>query len=125
MKHNNLKEVLKPNGYIYITTRSLGFGYHAYPYDFWRYEIGDIQKIFSDFKIISLKKDSEPGILLKAQKPLNWKPADLNTMELYSIVLNKRINYIPEKMPLLRRFKFRVIIYIHDLIRKLASIIYK
>jgi SAM-dependent methyltransferase len=50
----NLKEVLKRGGYIYVTTRSRGFPFHAYPYDFWRYEIEDMRKIFSDFEILKL-----------------------------------------------------------------------
>jgi SAM-dependent methyltransferase len=56
---NNMKSVLKCDGYIYLTTRSYGFPYHAYPYDFWRYEIEDVKKIFSDFEIIKLIKDHE------------------------------------------------------------------
>jgi SAM-dependent methyltransferase len=43
---NNMKAVLRRGGYIYITTRSYGFPLHAYPYDFWRYEIKDMEDIF-------------------------------------------------------------------------------
>lgn len=114
----NLKEVLMPNGYIYITTRSLGFGYHAYPYDFWRYEIEDMAKIFSDFKIISLKKDSDPGVLLKAQKPLEWKANDIDNINLYSMVVGKRINYVPDKMPIFGKLRIiilpKILSIIHD-----------
>ena len=100
---NNLKKVLKPRGVIYITTRSKGFGYHAYPFDFWRYEIEDIKKIFSDFEIMILEKDTEPGILLKARKPLDWKPTDLNSISLYSMAEGKRVTYIPEKLTTIRK----------------------
>jgi len=40
---NNMKAVLRRGGYIYITTRSYGFPFHAYPYDFWRYEVEDLK----------------------------------------------------------------------------------
>ncbi len=89
---NNMKTVLKVDGYMYITTRSYGFPYHAYPYDFWRYELGDMIKIFGDFKIIKLARDHEaPGVFLKARKPANWRPVDLSGIELYSIVLGRRV----------------------------------
>jgi SAM-dependent methyltransferase len=102
----NMKAVLKPNGYIYITTRSQGYHYHAFPYDFWRYELEDMKMIFSDFEIITLKRDhQEPGIFLKAMKPANWKPADLSNITLYSMILGRRTKTIPElsDMPLFRR----------------------
>ncbi len=92
---NAMKTILKPNGTIFLTTRSKGFGYHGYHYDFWRYEVEDLEKIFSDFKIISLKKDKNaPGVFLKAQKNRTSGTKDLSSIELYSMILGKRINRI-------------------------------
>jgi len=49
-------------------------------------------RIFRDFEIIRLETDWEaPGVLLKARKPINWRPIDLNDIELYSMVLGKRV----------------------------------
>jgi len=121
---NNIKHILKSNGYIYITTRSKGFPYHGYPYDFWRYEIEDIRDIFSDFQIITLKKDYEaPGIFLKAQKPDNWQPKNLQELSLYSIVLGKRVNNLPNvgDMPLRRKTSLKML----ELSRKIKEHIRK
>jgi len=108
---NNMKGVLKREGYIYITTRSRGFPYHGYPYDFWRYEIDDMRKIFSDFDIISLLKDPiEPGVFLKAVKPIELRPRNMSDITLYSIILGKRTTSIPDirDMPPLRRLKLSI-----------------
>ena len=110
---NNMKAVLRRGGYTYVTTRSKGFPYHGYPYDFWRYEASDMIRIFKDFEIIKLETDWEaPGVLLRARKPINWRPIDLNNIELYSIVLGKRVRNLVNlnEAPLMRRlmFMFRV-----------------
>jgi len=92
---------------IYITTRSKGFPYHGYPYDFWRYEIEDMKEIFKDFEIIKLEKDPKaPGVFLKARKPKNYTgPIDLSGICLYSIVLGKRTKEIVTKFPFKRKCK--------------------
>jgi SAM-dependent methyltransferase len=60
---NNIKSVLKRGGFIYLTTRSRGFPYHAAPHDYWRYEPSDMVRIFRDFKIVRLEVDWEyPGV---------------------------------------------------------------
>jgi len=108
---NNVKAVPKPGGFIYITTRSRGFSYHAYPHDYWRYEIGDMEKIFGDFEIIALEKDRQArGVFLKARKPTNWSPNDLSQIELYSIVVGRRTKELisMDKAPLARRLGIRL-----------------
>ncbi len=93
----NLKAVLKPGGYLLLTTRSRGFGYHGYPYDFWRYGRDDMKCIFSDFEMQSLEEDPElPGIFVFARKPLaGWKESDLGTVNLYSVLHHRRIGDMP------------------------------
>jgi SAM-dependent methyltransferase len=108
---NNMKAVLKPGGFIYITVPSKGFPYHAYPHDYWRYEIEDMEKIFGDFEIIALEKNWEaPGVFLKARKSTNWSPNDLSQIELYSMVLGRRTREIVgmDKAPLARRLGIRL-----------------
>ena len=101
---NNMKTVIKRQGCVYLTTRSKGMEYHAFPYDFWRYEIEEIAKIFADFEVITLKKD-EHGVLLKAKKPENYVPTDLSDITLYSMVLGRRTKSIPDfdDMPISRK----------------------
>ena len=108
---NNMKAVLKPSGLIYITTRSRGFLYHAYPHDYWRCEIEDMEKIFGDFEIIALEKDWEAsGVFLKARKPTSWSPNDLSQIELYSMVVGRRTKELigMDKAPLARRLGIRL-----------------
>lgn len=95
---SNLKRICRPGGIIIITTRSCGFGYHAHPFDFWRYEVSDMKEIFSDFKILSLQKDpQDPGVFLKAGKPLNFQERDLSLYQLYSIIGNRRVREIEKR----------------------------
>jgi len=109
---NNIKKVLKRGGYAYITARSRGTPYHGYPYDFWRYEIEDGNRIFSDFEIIVVQKDEAgDGIFLKARKPESYKPVDLSSLPLYSILLGERTSRIPriEDVRLGRRLMQRLL----------------
>ena len=88
---SNLKAVCRPSGTILLTTRSLGFAYHAFPHDYWRYELGDMRALFADCHILSLESDpTDPGVFIKVRKPATFKEAELGNYELYSIVLNRR-----------------------------------
>ncbi len=89
---SNMKRLCKRNGTILLTTRSYGFGFHPFPYDFWRFELSDMQSIFSDCKITDLEKDfSAPGVFVKVVKPSDFVERDLSGFELYNIVVNKRV----------------------------------
>ncbi len=71
-----------------------------------------MKKIFSDFEIITLKRDHEAsGVFLKARKPINWRPADLSGIALYSMILGRRTLHIPDisDMPLSRRLMLKIL----------------
>ncbi len=96
---SNFKNVCKRNGIILVTTRTKEAEYHAWPYDFWRYDIEDMTKIFSDFNIEKLEYDKfSPGIFLKARKPVDFIENDLSPIALYSIITESRVKDIDEKI---------------------------
>jgi 2-polyprenyl-3-methyl-5-hydroxy-6-metoxy-1,4-benzoquinol methylase len=95
---SNIKNICRPNGIMLITTRSIGFQYHGFPHDFWRYESEDMKNIFSDCTIEKLEKDQlKPGVFFKARKPADFTENNLDDYELYSIILDRRIKEIDEK----------------------------
>jgi len=88
---SNFKNILRPNGSLIITTRSIGFAKHDHPFDFWRYEESDMRNIFSDFIIEATEKDIyAPGIFIKAKKPVNFIENNLTEYKLYNVSTGQR-----------------------------------
>jgi hypothetical protein len=83
---NTIKKSCKTDGLIIISTRSPGFPYHGYPYDYWRYSEQNIRDLFCDCKILNLIIDWQfPGIIMMAKKT--------------DSIVNLGITYRPEKAP--------------------------
>ena len=56
-------DCLKVGGLLLITTRSVGFQWHEYPDDFWRFSFLDMLKIFHTQHITCVAEDYEqPGV---------------------------------------------------------------
>jgi SAM-dependent methyltransferase len=87
---SNLKGVLRPGGHLLVTTRSAGFPYHGWPYDFWRYEPEDMRRIFSDLELLAVESDTaSPGIFVFARRPEQFVE-DTPKLALRSIVTGRR-----------------------------------
>ena len=92
---STMKNLLRPNGVLLITTRSIGFGYHGWPFDFWRYEVNDLRILLSDLLIETVEPDPlRPGVFIKARKPESFIEHDLTSYKLYSILKSKRCENI-------------------------------
>lgn len=71
-----LVEVLAPGGLLVITTRSLGFPYHPYPVDTWRYTLDGMGQILvaAGLVVRELVSDPQaPGVFAIARKPHDWQ----------------------------------------------------
>lgn len=99
---SNMKRVCKKGGLLLVTAPSRGFGYHAYPHDFWRYERVDMREIFRDFDVLALESDPADqhpivrvnrgprGVFMKARKPEEFGETDLSAHRLYSMLHGER-----------------------------------
>lgn len=58
--------LLKPGGTLFLTTRCPGAPVLDFPADFWRFQPGDLWRIFGGWDIVSLEEDDErPGVFVK------------------------------------------------------------
>ncbi len=65
----NLKAVLRPGGWLVLTTRAPGFARHDWPADHWRYTEADLRAMFGDLDIIECVEDrSDMGAFLVARR---------------------------------------------------------
>jgi SAM-dependent methyltransferase len=89
---SNLKQALVPGGCLVLTTRSQGFPYHPFPFDFWRFEPSDLSASFDDLILLRVEKDPDmPGVFLAAKKPVVFREKDLSRHAVYSMLCNRRI----------------------------------
>lgn len=71
----NMMCVLSAGGVLIVTTRSAGFPFHGFPHDYWRYGVGDFERILAEAgferQIVDLDPQ-DPGIFVKAMRPQSW-----------------------------------------------------
>lgn len=68
--------LVAPGGALALSTRSLGFPYHPYPQDTWRYSPAEMREILTDagLSVVSSDDDEEQaGVFALATKPKTWK----------------------------------------------------
>lgn len=106
---SNLKGILRPNGLLLLTTRSQGFKYHAYPYDFWRYEPADLRAVFSDLDIVTIEQDTDaPGVFMLASRPEAFAEKR-PTVRLYSMITGRRERSVSDRQVRLFLLRYRLV----------------
>lgn len=65
-------------GFLVLTTRSPGFGYHPFPEDHWRFPVPVMGAIIAaaGLEVLRLEADPMPGVFVKARKPEGWEWPD-------------------------------------------------
>jgi len=92
---SNMKRVLRPGGALLMTTRSIGYPFHAAPFDFWRYEPDDLRIVFADFEIATLERDpTYPGVFLRATRPVDFVERATADVALYSVLRRQRVRSV-------------------------------
>jgi len=105
---SNLKRVLKPGGILIVIVPSKNFPYHGYPFDYWRYEITDMEYIFSDLDIEIMQERPEESLLfMRARKPIRFVEKDLINYPLHSILTGACVPDITDIE--ICKFKFRML----------------
>jgi SAM-dependent methyltransferase len=90
---SNIKAICKPGGLIIVNMPSV-WPFHAYPNDFWRYQIEDVEAIFADCDILLLEDDAKPWstVYAKIKKAAHFMEQDLTDYQLHSVITGKRIS---------------------------------
>ena len=80
--------VTAPNGLMFVTTRSPGFGRHDWPSDFWRYTMEDFVWLWAGWFIEDIRPDRvNPGVFIRARKPNVWDgPAARERMDRLTLI---------------------------------------
>lgn len=106
---SNFKNVLRPGGLLFVTTRSKGFGYHGFPFDYWRFEVSDMRDIFSDFIVELIENDPiVPGTFVKARKPEIFVENNTRAYSVFTLITGKRKENISSVNMFLFRAKRRL-----------------
>ncbi|MGH7721497.1 MAG: class I SAM-dependent methyltransferase [Candidatus Dormibacteria bacterium] len=65
-----MSAVLRPGGWLLVTTRSPGFFRHEHPDDHWRFRIEDFERIFAGWEEPRIESDAQaPGVFFLGRRP--------------------------------------------------------
>src|ERR1700677_529797 len=83
----NMKAALKPGAWLLLTTRSVGFPFHEYPGDHWRFSPANMMEIFADFGQHRIESDPQaPGVFVLVRKLVEpFGPVDLSAIDVHSM----------------------------------------
>jgi SAM-dependent methyltransferase len=116
---SNLKRVCKPGGLILFIVPSV-WHYHEHPFDFWRFSLEDVERLFADCDLRVIEEDTARPSLVYAKfiKPHDFREADLTEYALYSVLVGKKVPDVTDRH--LQAFHARRLIFFERLRSRLV-----
>ena len=99
-----IKKLCRPGTTLIMTVPTIGFRYHGYPGDHWRFTIQDWADIFGDMDIIELLEDYEGRQIMMKARATEKTGSCTPVLPIYNVVYERLMKPLSDKELRSRRY---------------------
>lgn len=99
-----IKKLCRPGTTLIMTVPTIGFRYHGYPGDHWRFRVQDWAEIFGDLDILELTEDYEGRQIMMKARATERTGRRTPMLPIYNVVLERPVMPLTEAELRSRRY---------------------